>query len=85
MRGDRVGVGDICEVSCDDWTSGDTPSGDDGRGDRGKRDTGMVGRLGVIERDAPSEPSRDRVGISIVTRGKSGAWDSKGTGKGLWM
>ena len=59
--------------------------GDHGRDAGRQRDTGMVGRLGVIERDAPSEPSRDRVGISIVTRGKSGAWDSKGTGKGLWM
>ena len=85
MRGDRVGVGDICEVSCDDWRSGDTPSSDDGRGDRGKRDTGMVGRLGVVERDAPWEPSRDRIGVNNDTRGKPGAWDNKGTGWELWM
>jgi len=85
MRGDRVGVGDICEVSCEDWRSGDTPSGVDGRGDRGKRDTGMVGRLGVVERDAPWEPSRDRIGVNNDTRGKPGAWDNKGTGWELWM
>ena len=87
MRGDRVGVGDICEVSCDDWTSGDTPSGDDGRGDRGKRDTGMVGRLGVIEFDVPWEPSRDRISVNDGTWVEHGVcgvhWTSKGGA--LWV
>ena len=72
MRGDRVGVGDIGEVS--DWSqiSKDWTRGDDGRGSGGKRNTGLVGGHGRIEHDAPGQPSRDRIGIGDGARGESG-------------
>ena len=63
MPVDGVGVGDIGEVSVDAWSTGDTANGDDGRGAWRERDSGMVGGLGVIERDATAEPSGDRLSV----------------------
>jgi len=75
MQGDRVGGGDISEVSSDAWTSGDTASCDDGRAAGREHDTGVVIRLGVNERDARAERCRDRADVSDDTRGKYGARD----------
>jgi len=75
MQGDRVGGGDISEVSSDAWSSGDTASCDDGRAAGREHDTGVVIRLGVNERDARAERCRDRADVSDDTRGKYGARD----------
>ena len=42
MRGDRVGVGDIVEMQCGAWGSGDASCGDDGRGAIWQRDRGIL-------------------------------------------
>jgi hypothetical protein len=73
LRGDGLGVGDIIEVSCDAWGSGNTSSGDDGRGAGRERDTSMVGRHGGAEQDAWAEPSGDGVGVSHGARIEHGA------------
>ena len=72
MRGDRVGVGDIGEVSGRTRDKRHPTRGDDGRGSGGKRNTGLVGGHGRIEHDASGQPSRDRIGIGDGARGKSG-------------
>jgi hypothetical protein len=43
LRGDGMGVGDICEVPGDAWGSWHTSRGDDDRDEGRDRDTGMVG------------------------------------------
>ena len=68
MRGDRVGVGDIGEVPGDARSAGDTARDDDGGGAGRERDAEMVGGRGGIERDASTEPSRDRVGVDDDAR-----------------
>ena len=55
MRGHRVGVGDVGEVSGRTRGTGDSASGDDGGGARRKRDPGLVGGNRVAERDASGE------------------------------
>jgi len=80
MRGDGVGVGDIDEVPGYAWRSGDTASGDDGRGAGRERDAGIVGGLGIVDRDAMAEPSGDRVGVGDDARGGHGACDLHGAG-----
>jgi len=82
MRGDGMGVGHIGEVPGDVWGSGDTASGDDGRGAGRERDKGMMTGLGVIERDATAEPSRDSVGVGDDTRSKHGGCGVHGSGSG---
>ena len=59
-----------------------TKCGDYSQKWRRERDAGMVGGLGVIERDATAEPSRDRRGVGDDTRGKHGACDVHGAGTG---
>jgi len=75
MRGDRVGVGDIGEVSGDAWRWGLTASGDDGKGSWRERDAGLVGGLEVIERDATAEPSGDRLSVGDDLWSEHGACD----------
>jgi len=75
MQGDRVEVGDISEVSGDAWILGDTASCDDGRAAGREHDTGVVGGLGVDERDARAERRGNRVGVGDDTRGEHGACD----------
>jgi len=82
MRGDGVGVGDIGEVPGDAWKTGDTASGDDGRGAGRERDAGVVGGLGIVDRDATAEPSRDRLGVGDDPRGEHGVCDVHGAGSG---
>jgi len=82
MRGDGVGVGDIGEVPGDAWKTGDTAGGDDGRGAGSERDTGMVGGLGVFDRDATAEPSGDRVGVGDDPRVGHWVCDLHGAGSG---
>jgi hypothetical protein len=41
LRGDGVGVGDVCEVCGDAWGPGDTTGGADGRGAGRERDSGL--------------------------------------------
>jgi hypothetical protein len=52
MRGDRVGVGDVCAVQGGAWGSKDAAFGNHGRGAGRKRDTGMVSGLGRDEHGA---------------------------------
>jgi len=56
VRGDRLGVGDVGEVSggARGWI--DKAGGDDGRGEGRERDAGVVGGWGRAERDAWGEP-----------------------------
>jgi len=75
MRGDRVGVGDISEVSGDAWSSGDTASCDDSRAAGREHDTGVVSRHGINERDARAERRGDRAGVDDNTRGEHGTRD----------
>ncbi len=70
-----MGVGDISAGPGDAWDSGDMAIVDDGRKSGRECDTGMVGRRAWAERDASTEPRRDRVGVSDGTRGEHGACD----------
>ena len=82
MRGNGMGVGHIGEVPGDVWGLGDTASGDDGRGAGKEREAGMITGLGVIERDATAEPSRDSVGVVDDTRSKRGVCGVHESGSG---
>ena len=68
MRGDRVGVGDVGEVSDRTWISGHPTSGDDGRGSGGKRNAGLVSRRYIIEHVTSFEQGRHWIGIGDGTR-----------------
>ena len=74
MRGDRVGVGDIGEVSDGTSASGDTSDGDDGRGAGQQRDARLVIGCGRAEHGTKEQPCRDRIGVS------DGAWIRHGAG-----
>jgi hypothetical protein len=74
MRGDRVGVGDIDEVSDGAGASGDTSGGDDGRGAGQQRDARLVSGCGRAEHGTQEQPCRDRIGVS------DGAWIKHGAG-----
>ena len=73
MRGDRVGVGDIDEVSDGASVSGDTSGGDDGRGGGQQRDAKLVGGCGWREPGWARQPGRHWIGVI------DGAWGKHGT------
>ena len=72
LRGHRLGVGDIGQVSGWTWISGHSPRGDDSWGARWQRQPRMVGGRGWSELDTPGESSRH--GISVG----DGAWVEHG-------
>ena len=74
MRGDRVGVGDIDEVSDGAGASGDTSDGDDGRGAGRQHDAELVSRCGRREHGAERQSCGDRIGVG------DGAWIKDGAG-----
>ena len=82
MRGDGLEVRHIGEAPGDAWSLGDTASGHDSRGAGRKCDAGMITGLGVIERDATAEPSRDSVGVVDDTRSKRGVCGVHESGSG---
>jgi len=80
MRGDGLGVGDICTVQDDARSPGDTAGcGDDGGAGR-EQDAGVVGGRCGIERDASTEPSGDRLGLNDGARCEHGACAANGMG-----
>jgi hypothetical protein len=82
MRGDGLGVGDICEVQGDARSPGDA-SGCTFDWEAGReQDAGVDGGRGGIERDASTEWSGDRVGVGDGARGEHGAFKEHGTGSG---
>jgi len=64
MRGIRVGVGDVDEVSSGTWCTGHQTGGDDGWGEGRECHAGLVDGHERPERDATAEPSRD--GIKLI-------------------
>ena len=82
MRGDGVGVRDIGEMHLYARSPGDAAGGDDGGESGRERDAGVVGGRGGIERDAPTEPSGDRVGVGDGARCGHWACAELGTGSG---
>jgi hypothetical protein len=82
MRGDGLGVGDIGEVRVDTRSLGNTAVGDDGGGAGRERDAGVVGGRWGIERDASTEPGRDRLVVFVGARGEHGACEEHWTGSG---
>ena len=82
MRGDGVGVGDIGEVQGNARSPGDTAGSPDGGRAGREQDAGVVGGRGRLERDASSEPSRDRIGVGDDARCGHGACGAHGPGSG---
>jgi hypothetical protein len=82
MRGDGVGVSDVCEMQDDTRSPGDAAGGDDGGGAGREHDAGVVGGRGGIERYSSTEPSGDWIGFRDGARGKHGRRDIYETGSG---
>ena len=72
LRGDRVGVGDVGQVSWWTWSVWHSPRGDDSWGAGSKQHARMVGRSCGDKRDASRQPCCDRVGVI------DGAWVKHG-------
>jgi hypothetical protein len=63
MRGHRMGVGDVGEVSCELWGVWYPSSSDDSRITRGKQEPGLVCRQGCYQPDEQLQSRRDRRGV----------------------
>jgi hypothetical protein len=75
MRGDRVGVGDVGEVSDRTRISCNKTSGDDNRRARRKRNAGLVSRRYIIEHVTSFEQGRHWIGIGDGARVEHGTRD----------
>ena len=75
MRSDRVGVGDIREVSDGTWRSGDTRRDDDGRDAGRQHDAGMVFGSCEHQPGALDQPCWHWIVDAYSTWGKHGACD----------
>jgi hypothetical protein len=82
LRGDGVGVGDICSLFVDARSAGDAAVDGDGGGAGRHRDAGVVSGPGGVVFDKSRERSGDRVGVGDGARGEHGACDVHGTGSG---
>jgi len=83
MRGDGVGVRDVCAMyDGRAWSGRDAAGGDDGGGSRWERDASVVGGRWRSERGTTREPGGDGIGIDDGTRGQSGDADVYSTGAG---
>ena len=69
MRGDRMGVGDICAVQGGAWGSRNTTCGDDGRGEDRQRDRSILDGHWKGKHGEGIQQGGDRVGISDGARG----------------
>ena len=72
MRVDRLGVGDVSEVSAGAWSRGHSSISDDGRAADRKCNFGLVCRYDEYEQDTSREPCGH--GLSI----NDGAWVKHG-------
>jgi hypothetical protein len=63
MRGHRMGVGDVGEVSCELWGVWYPSSSDDSRITRRKQEPGLVCRQGCYQPDEQLQSRRDRRGV----------------------
>ena len=63
MRGHRLGVGDIGEVSCEPWGVWHSSSGDDSGITRRKQEQSLVCGQGCYQPDEQLQSGRDRRGV----------------------
>jgi len=79
MRVNRVGGGDVSEMSGRSWITKNTSDGDDYMAAGGKRDESLVSGYSRTELDSSQQSGRDRLGIDDGTRIKHGAVGIHGT------